>query len=115
VEVRQSLADLRVSNYACVTHSCQLGMSSPHSEEAGSSGQADAPKVAAGAEAASSDDMVGIAQPDIQHQQETWVKYTSLQEGEFCSSALLHRAQLLILAYTYIPNQLHLQPYCIYC
>ena len=65
-------------------------MSSPHSEEAGSSGQADAPKVAAGAEAASSDDMVGIAQSDIQHQQQTWVKYTSLQEGESCNPALLH-------------------------
>ncbi len=65
-------------------------MSSLHSEEAGSSGQADAPKVAAGAEAASSDDMVGIAQPNIQHQQQTWVKYTSLQEGESCNPALLH-------------------------
>ncbi|DBA86232.1 hypothetical protein WJX77_001095 [Trebouxia sp. C0004] len=56
-------------------------MSTPHSEEAGFSGQADAPKVA-GAEAAGSDDMVGIAQPDIQHQQQTWVKYTAQQEAQ---------------------------------
>ena len=56
------------------------GASSPHSDEAGSSGHADMPKALA-IEAASSDDLVGIAQPDIQQQQETWVKYTTLQEG----------------------------------
>ena len=62
-------------------------MSSPHSEEAGSSGQADALKAAAGAEATNSDDLVGVAQPDIQQQQETWVKYTTLQEGQWGSFA----------------------------
>ena len=62
-------------------------MSSPHSEEAGSSGQADALKASAGAEAAISDDLVGMPQPDIQHQQETWVKYTTLQEGQWGSYA----------------------------
>lgn len=56
------------------------GTISPHCDEAGSSGHADVPKTLA-VDAASSDDLVGVAQPDIQQQQETWVKYNSLQEG----------------------------------
>ena len=56
------------------------GAISPPSDEAGSSGHADVPKTLA-VDAASSDDLVGVAQPDVQQQQETWVKYNSLQEG----------------------------------
>lgn len=56
------------------------GTISPHSDEAGSSGHADVPKRLA-VDAASSDDLVGIAQPDVQQQQESWVKYNTLQEG----------------------------------
>lgn len=58
------------------------GRSSPRSDEADSaSGHVDVPKAAPLTDAASSDDLVGVAQPDVQHQQETWVKYTALQEG----------------------------------
>ena len=32
-------------------------------------------------DAVSSDDLTGIAQTDLQHHQEHWVKYNSLQEG----------------------------------
>ena len=56
------------------------GMSSPRSDQAASSGQGDNAK-APGTEAASSDDLIGMAQPDVQRQQEVWVKYTTLQEG----------------------------------
>lgn len=57
------------------------GMSSPPSDEAGSSAQVDITK-SSGAEAASYDDLVGVAQSDVQCQQETWVKYTTHQEAQ---------------------------------
>ena len=56
------------------------GISSPRSDEAASSGQVEVTK-APGADAASSDDLIGVPQPDVQRQQEVWVKYTTLQEG----------------------------------
>lgn len=67
------------------------GTISPPSDEAGSSGHADMPKTLA-VDAASSDDLVGVAQPDVQQQQETWVKYNSLQEGVLHHSTCAHAA-----------------------
>ena len=49
-------------------------------DEAGSSGPADMPRALA-ADAASSEDLVGVAQADTQQQQETWVRYSTLQQG----------------------------------
>lgn len=56
------------------------GASPPGPDEAGSSGPADMPRALA-TDAASSDDLVGVAQPDTQQQQETWVRYSTLQQG----------------------------------
>lgn len=75
------------------------GTISPPSDEAGSSGHADMLKPLA-VDAASSDDLVGVAQPDVQQQQETWVKYNSLQEGVLhhstcpvkCTAAFMYSA-----------------------
>lgn len=57
------------------------GASPPHPDEAGSSGPAARPKALA-TDAASSDGLVGVAQPGIQQQQESWVRYSTLQQGE---------------------------------
>ncbi|KAL3159675.1 hypothetical protein ABBQ38_010082 [Trebouxia sp. C0009 RCD-2024] len=57
------------------------GASPPGPDEAGSSGPADMPRALA-TDAASSDDLVGVAQPDTQQQQETWVRYSTLQQAQ---------------------------------
>ena len=83
---------------------------SPHSDEAGSTGHADVPKAAPATDAASSDDLIGVAQPDIQHQQETWVKYTTLQEGMVLThSAVLQSSSLLQLVLFPLLAQLHIR------
>ncbi|KAL3157642.1 hypothetical protein ABBQ32_012087 [Trebouxia sp. C0010 RCD-2024] len=57
------------------------GASPPGPDEAGSSGPADMPRALA-TDAASSDNLVGVAQPDTQQQQETWVRYSTLQQAQ---------------------------------
>lgn len=76
------------------------GTISPHSDEAGSSGHADVPKALA-VDAASSDDLVGVAQPDVQQQQETWVKYNALQEGVLQASLAASLARSLSACYCF--------------
>lgn len=56
---------------------------SPKSDEAGSSGAAGGPNLSSAVELISSDDLTGIAQPDVQHHQETWVRYSPVQEGVY--------------------------------
>ena len=56
-----------------LTSTAMPGASTQGPDEAGSSGPADMPRALA-SDAASSEDLVGVAQADTQQQQETWVR-----------------------------------------